>query len=706
MSTLGYNSFPGNFIYGSTTSPATSSSSCCSTTFGYNSLTGNYTTTEPPPAPAAPFDSVQYNDSGDFGGDSAFTYNQSTATLAVTNIKPTTITDDVNSVGTSGQYLSSTGTGVDWVTPPSIPVPGGVSTNIQFNNAGTFGGSANFTRNPSTNAVSINGNLGIGSLTAPPDRLTINGSNATIALISDTQTAQLITRTSDTNQKQFTFQVNGSANTGDITSIQQGVAFRPVRINPTITAPVFDQARLSIGTTAANAAGIQLNNGLFNRKIILFESANNDHQYHGLGINTQTFRFQIPDTVSRYVWFAGTATNASAELMRLTGTGELIVGQRATSLIQIAKIASSSTLGYIRVGGNETGVDTYRLIGFGYTFSNSNQPAYIGYQERVSTGNTSGDLVFGTRSGTANAVPTERMRILADGNVVVGRNSASLITISKGTGTTASSSYQGYLKVGGAEYGLAAGTRRMIGFGYNTGANNQPAYIGYEERVTTGESNGDLIFGTRSSATSDLVPTERMRILANGNICVGINTTTYNFQVVGTANFNSVDCGGVTFMNMANALTFSNTSTVRNGNNGFNLSSNAGTAYVMGSFAQPYPFNLANGVSRAFYDYSTYILTISAGNSSSFSGFGRWQFNVQVPVASGTSAAMALQSASAIGGPYTTVAYTELSNNFVLKLLYAVNVTTITYFRLVSVGPIHSVNMNNLDCFYCIDCLG
>jgi hypothetical protein len=449
-----------------------------------------------------------------------------------------------------------------------------------------------------------------------------------------------------------------------------------------------------------------LNNGIFNRKIILFESANNDHQYHGLGINTQTFRFQIPDTGSRYVWFAGTATNASTELMRLTGTGELIVGQSATSLIQIAKIASASTLGYVRVGGNETGVDTYRLIGFGYTFSNSNQPAYIGYQERVNTGNTSGDLVFGTRSVTSNTVPTERMRILADGNVVVGRNATSLITISKGTGTTASSSFQGYLKVGGAEYGLAAGTRRMIGFGYNTGTNNQPAYIGFEERVTSGDSNGDLVFGTRTLTSGDVVPTERMRILANGNICVGVNTTTFNFQVVGTASFNSVDCGGVTFVNSANALTFSNTSTVRNGNNGFNLSSNAGTAYVMSSFAQPYPFNLANGVSRAFYDYSTYILTISPGNSSSFSGFGRWQFNVQVPVVSGTSGAMALQSASAIGGPYTTVAYTEQYNTFVLKLLYAVNVTTITYFRLVSIGSIHTVNMNNLDCFYCIDCLG
>jgi hypothetical protein len=181
---FGYNSLPGNYVYGSSTSPATSSSICCSSTFGYNSLAGDYNNDSP--APAAPFDSVQYNDAGDFGGDSAFTYNQSTATLAVTNIKPTTIIDDVNSVGTSGQYLSSTGTGVDWVTPPTLPVPGGVSTNIQFNNAGSFGGSADFVRNSTTGDVNINANLGVGSLTAPTDRLVVTGANATIRVKSTT----------------------------------------------------------------------------------------------------------------------------------------------------------------------------------------------------------------------------------------------------------------------------------------------------------------------------------------------------------------------------------------------------------------------------------------------------------------------------------------------------------------------------------------
>lgn len=618
-SSFGYNSLPGNCVYGSSTSPALSTSNCCSSTFGYNSLTGNCTTTCL--APAAPFDSVQYNDSGDFGGDSAFTYNQSTATLTVTNIKPTTITDDVNSVGTSGQYLSSTGTGVDWVTLPTIFAPGAPTNSIQYNDGVSFAGSSNLIFTPGTSTVNVNGKLSVGLLTAPAPRMFVLSTNAFFTGSGAWNDQWLTVGDNATvGGSGVGLGWNSTSNYGTLLCVDSGTAFRPMyytasnhifgTIDGTERVRILNNGNVGIGTVTPNGQ-LQLSNAVANRKIVLNEVANNDHQYYGMGINTSLFRFQIPSTVADYAFFVGTGVSTSTENMRLTGTG----------------------------------------------------------------------------------------------NLVVGRNATSLITISKGTGTTASSSFQGYLKVGGAEYGAANGTRRMIGFGYNTGANNQPAYIGYEERETAGQTYGDLIFGTRN-LPSDVIPTDRMRILANGNVCIGINTTTFALDVVGAVQFGAVSCAGVTFPNFANVLTFSNTSTVRNGNPGFNLSSNAGTAVVMSTFAQPYPFNLPNGVSRTFYDYTTYILTISAGNSSAFAGFGRWQFNVQVPVVVGTSGAMALQSASALGGPYTTVAYTEQYNTFVLKLLYTVNVTNTTYFRLVSVGSIHTVNMNNLDCFCCVDCLG
>jgi hypothetical protein len=109
-------------------------------------------------------------------------------------------------------------------------------------------------------------------------------------------------------------------------------------------------------------------------------------------------------------------------------SGALIVGQSTTSGVEIRKSGLlTGTQGYLKLGGNETGSLGYRLIGFGYNFSNNNQPAYIGFQEMVSTGQTSGDLVFATRNSTANAAPSERMRIKANGDVIYSSNSASTV---------------------------------------------------------------------------------------------------------------------------------------------------------------------------------------------------------------------------------------------------------------------------------------
>ena len=75
-------------------------------------------------------------------------------------------------------------------------------------------------------------------------------------------------------------------------------------------------------------------------------------------------------------------------------------------------LGSASTL--LNIGNKSFATNSYRLIGFGYT-SSSEPPAFIGYQEIVGSGNTYGDLVFGTRNVTTDTVPTERVRITAGG---------------------------------------------------------------------------------------------------------------------------------------------------------------------------------------------------------------------------------------------------------------------------------------------------
>ena len=98
------------------------------------------------------------------------------------------------------------------------------------------------------------------------------------------------------------------------------------------------------------------------------------------------------------------------------------------------------------------------------------------------------------------------------------------LTIANATGTSAPSTITAsntYLHLGGKDYGPNNNGKFMIGFGFTDGTTNtnSPAYIGYEEGSTSGDTYGDLTFYTRSVYT-DTAPSERLRIGSGGAIRV------------------------------------------------------------------------------------------------------------------------------------------------------------------------------------------
>ncbi|MEQ9251183.1 MAG: tail fiber domain-containing protein [Cytophagales bacterium] len=96
----------------------------------------------------------------------------------------------------------------------------------------------------------------------------------------------------------------------------------------TNTAPVSGllvEGNVGIGTTAANAP-LQFAAATANRKIVLFEGANNDHQFFGFGVNPSIMRYQINGTSSHHVFYAGANSTTSNELMRIEGTGDVGIG--------------------------------------------------------------------------------------------------------------------------------------------------------------------------------------------------------------------------------------------------------------------------------------------------------------------------------------------------------------------------------------------
>lgn len=84
--------------------------------------------------------------------------------------------------------------------------------------------------------------------------------------------------------------------------------------------------RLGIGNTRPHAA-LHLPQTLANRKIVLLEDFDNDHQFNGFGINTFIMRYQAAATTSSHVFYVGTSPTTSTELMRITGNGEVGIGK-------------------------------------------------------------------------------------------------------------------------------------------------------------------------------------------------------------------------------------------------------------------------------------------------------------------------------------------------------------------------------------------
>ena len=84
------------------------------------------------------------------------------------------IYDNNNAVGSAGSVLSSTGSGVEWVTQSSGGTPGGSDGQIQYNNGGSFGGASSFYYDDTNNRI------GIGEST-PISSLDINVGTGTIA---------------------------------------------------------------------------------------------------------------------------------------------------------------------------------------------------------------------------------------------------------------------------------------------------------------------------------------------------------------------------------------------------------------------------------------------------------------------------------------------------------------------------------------------
>lgn len=110
---------------------------------------------------------------------------------------------------------------------------------------------------------------------------------------------------------------------------------------------VIDQVgNVGIGTAAPNAP-LQFSNAGVNRKIVLYDANNNDHQYYGFGINNNVLRYQTDATSADHVFFAATGAATSNELFRVRGNGNATLAGSLTqnSDIRLKKDIVDNTYG-------------------------------------------------------------------------------------------------------------------------------------------------------------------------------------------------------------------------------------------------------------------------------------------------------------------------------------------------------------------------
>lgn len=110
----------------------------------------------------------------------------------------------------------------------------------------------------------------------------------------------------------------------------------PTAVQQTNDFAILNNGNVGIGITAPNAP-LQFGTTVSNRKIVLWQSLNNDHQFYGFGVNGGSLRYQTDTPSSAHVFYAATGATTSNELMRIRGNGNVGIGTSApTAKLDVA----------------------------------------------------------------------------------------------------------------------------------------------------------------------------------------------------------------------------------------------------------------------------------------------------------------------------------------------------------------------------------
>ena len=274
--------------------------------------------------------------------------------------------------------------------------------------------------------------------------------------------------------------------------------------------------------------------------------------------NNYGFRGMIASGTNRYnLYMDGTADNYLAGNVGIgtgTTTNNVFDQVGAARPLVVQKSDTSTTLGgstaaLAIVNGSATTNNTAQLNFAAITGASTNQysSAIISaiFGARTNAQYPTGQLAFLT-STSLNSAPTEKMRIDNIGNVGIGTATPlSKISLYGGAGQLTAALTDAGVRDGNLALDVNnsnAGSGGSITFGNNQSLTaSSVGWASIKGLLTNGTANtiGDLAFSTRN-ATGDTALTERMRILANGSVGIGVSAPSAKVEI------KSLSAGSVT----------------------------------------------------------------------------------------------------------------------------------------------------------------
>lgn len=304
---------------------------------------------------------------------------------------------------------------------------------------------------------------------------------------------------------------------------------------------------LGIGISSPNAP-LQFPATTANRKLVLYEGVNNDHQFYGFGVQANELRYHTDATISDHVFYGAVNSTTSNELMRIQGDGSVGIGTSSPAINYPLTMNPLNNVhgGYIMfrdtfatqswhiraqgtnmqdLGFTESGVSDHRLV------------LQAGGNVGIGTASPTGQLhVFGTASIFENSGNNRQITIDGNGEIeansgqtlYLNRVSASNVIINNGGGNVG---------VGAAPDSLfdVAGGAEIDRLNINS-VYTFPSVDGSNGEVLTTNGGGTVswqsannIYGSNGSLTGDRTVTQGIRSISfNSAISSGTGITIEN----------------------------------------------------------------------------------------------------------------------------------------------------------------------------------